>query len=268
MANDDVYTHGHQPAVVAQHRRRTAATCAAYLLPHLGETDSVLDVGCGPGSITVGLAGVVHDGMVVGIDAAADVVAAAVTLTTECGITNVTFEVGDVYHLDAADDSYDVAHAHQVLQHLSRPVDALVEMQRVVRPGGLIAVRDADYGTFVHSPHDPLLDDWLAMYHAVAYANNAEPDAGRHLLEWCHLAGLLDVELATDTWSFTEPDERTNWGASWADRTLTSSLGEQAVAYGIATRADLEEMAQAWRSWADHPDAVYYFVHVAALARV
>ena len=60
----------------------------------------------------------------------------------------MTFEVGDVYALAAADDSFDVVHAHQVLQHLTDPVAALREMARVCRPGGVIAVRDVDYGAF------------------------------------------------------------------------------------------------------------------------
>ena len=106
------------------------------------------------------------------------------------------------------------------------------------------------------------------MYHAVAYRNGAEPDAGRHLLRWCHNAGFDSVEIASDTWTFADEQGRLNWGGSWADRTINSALARQAVDYGIATTADLERMATAWRSWASDPDGTYLLTHVSALARV
>jgi len=266
MTNGDTYTHGHQPAVVAQHVRRTAQTCSAYLLPHLGGSDRILDVGCGPGSISIDLAQEVSEGSVVGIDSSKEVLRRAQALASERSVVNVTFDVDDVYELGFDDQTFDVVHAHQVLQHLSRPVDALVEMRRVVRPGGLIAVKDADYGTFVHAPHDDLLDAWLAMYHEVARVNQAEPDAGRHLLRWCHDAGLSDVSIVADSWAFTTAEEKLNWGRSWAERTISSSLGEQALSYGICSSSQLEQMAEAWLRWADDPSSAYYLVHVAALA--
>ena len=268
MSRQDTYTHGHQKAVVAQHSLRTADSCAAYLLPHLNTDDVVLDVGCGPGSISLGLARAVADGSVVAIDISDDVLDSARTATHDAGITNLRFDTGDVYSLAAADSSYDVVHAHQLLQHLTRPVEALREMRRVTCPGGKVAVRDADYGSFIHAPHDPALDEWLAMYHAVAYANHAEPDAGRHLLRWCREAGFAEVEITSQTWTFADEAGRINWGDSWAERTLETALGAQAVEYGIATRDDLERMADAWRRWARRPDGVYLLTHVAALATV
>ena len=63
------YLHGHHEAVLRSHRQRTAESSAAYLLPHLEPDAEVLDVGCGPGTITVGLAERVPDGTVVGVDA-------------------------------------------------------------------------------------------------------------------------------------------------------------------------------------------------------
>ncbi len=266
MNTPDVYTHGHHRAVVDQHARRTAATCAAHLLPHLGPGDAVLDVGCGPGSITVGLAAAVPDGHVDAFDVAPEIVATAAEAAT--GIHNVVFTTGDVYAIDAVDDTYDAVHAHQVLQHLTRPVEALREMRRVTRPGGLVAVRDADYGTFIHAPTDPILDRWLELYHEVAHRNGAEPDAGRHLLAWCHAAGLGEVEITSDTWTFADAESRLNWGDSWSQRILHSAIADQAIDYGLASRDDLQSISDAWKRWARQDDGFYCFIHVAALARV
>ena len=129
-----VYTHGHHESVLRSHRWRTAENSAAYLVPHLAPGMRLLDVGCGPGTITADLAERVAPGRVVGLDAAAEIVTKAEGLRAQRGLLNLSFEVGDAYALAAADDSVDVVHAHQVLQHLTRPVDALREFRRVVSP--------------------------------------------------------------------------------------------------------------------------------------
>ena len=138
MPTSDTYLHGHHDSVLRSHRWRTAENSAGYLLARLPADARVLDVGCGPGTITVDLAARVPDGQVTGIDAAGDVLALARQEADRRGQANVRFEVGDVYDLGFADGTFDVVHAHQVLQHLSDPVAALTEMRRVQparRPG-------------------------------------------------------------------------------------------------------------------------------------
>src|SRR5947208_1812917 len=116
-----VYTHGHHDSVLRSHRWRTAANSAAYLLEHLSPGTGLLDVGCGPGTITFDLAARVAPGPVLGVDADAGVVEQAAGAAREAGST-AAFRVADVYGLDLEDASFDVVHAHQVLQHLADPV--------------------------------------------------------------------------------------------------------------------------------------------------
>ena len=158
-------------------------------------------------------------------------------------------------------------HAHQVLQHLTDPVGALREMARVCRPGGVIAVRDVDYAATTWFPADPGLDRWLDLYHRVARRNAAEPDAGRRLLSWAHAAGLRNAVATASTYCFASPDERTWWGTSWAGRATASSFAEQAVAYGLATPAELEEIAAAWLRWAEADDGWLGMLHGELLIR-
>ena len=124
------------------------------------------------------------DGHVTGIDAAGSVLAQAGPKPDRAGRANVTFETGNVYDLGYEDDSFDVVHAHQVLQHLSDPVAALTEMRRVCLPGGLVAARDGDYGAIFWYPADPGMTEWQALYRSVAREIGGEPDAGRHMLAW------------------------------------------------------------------------------------
>jgi len=261
----DTYSHGHHESVLRSHRWRTAENSAAYLLPHLAPGQSLLDVGCGPGNLTVDLAARVAPGTVVGIDAAVDAIAAAKKI--DVAPDRVTFAVGDVYALDAPDATYDVVHAHQVLQHLSDPVGALREMRRVTKPGGVVAARDGVYASFAWAPDDPRLDRWNELYHRITKHNRAEADAGRYLLGWAQRAGFTDVTASSSTWTFADPESRAWWGGLWADRVVSSSFAGQAVEYGYADRAELDAIAAAWRTWSEQPDGWYAVLHAEILAR-
>lgn len=264
---EDTYTHGHAEAVLRSHRWRTAENSAAYLLPHVQPDARLLDVGCGPGTITVDLARLAPDDTVVGIDRSEDVLAEARAAAAAAGVTNLEIAVGDVYSLGYGDDSFDVVHAHQVLQHLSDPVAALREMGRVCRPDGLVAVRDSDYSAFTWWPVLPELDEWLRIYQAVARGNDAEPDAGRRLKSWALEAGLEVVAATASVWCFATADDVAWWGGLWADRILDSDLARQALDRGLASAADLQRISAGWRRWAQAPDAWFLIPHGELLAR-
>jgi SAM-dependent methyltransferase len=263
---EDVYTHGHAEVVLRSHRWRTAENSAGHLLPHLRPDARVLDVGCGPGTITVDLARRVPGGSVVGLDRSAAVVEEARAAAQETGVLNASFATGDVYALAHEDDAFDVVHAHQVLQHLSDPVAALREMGRVCRPDGLVAVRDSDYAAFTWWPAVPELDEWLDLYRRVARGNDAEPDAGRRLKGWALAADLHVVSSGAGIWSFAASDEVAWWGGLWADRITGSALADQAQAQGLATSDDLRRLADGWRRWAAAPDAWFVVPHGELLA--
>jgi SAM-dependent methyltransferase len=184
-------------------------------------------------------------------------------------VDNVRFTTGDVYALDLADDSFDVVHAHQVLQHLTEPVAALQEARRVLRPGGLLAVRDSDYAAFTWAPSDPRLTRWLDLYHQVVAVNGAEADAGRHLPAWVRAAGFGDLVTTSSTWTFADPEARAWWGGLWADRVSDpgSSLASQALEHGLSTPDELADLATAFRDWSEQQDGVFVVLHVEVLAR-
>ena len=263
----DVYTHGHDDAVLRSHRWRTAENSAAYLLPRLGPGLSLLDVGCGPGTLTADLAARVAPGRVVGIDVSAEVVEQARAHVAERGL-DVELVAGDVRDPTLGLGPFDVVHAHQVLQHLRDPVEALRAMAALTRPGGLVAVRDSDYPAFAWAPADERLDRWLEVYLAVTRRNGAEAAAGRHLPAWARAAGLVDATFTTSTWTFSTPADRAWWGDLWADRIVATTIAEQAVAYGVATATELADIAEGWRWWAAQPDAVFVILHGELLARV
>ena len=191
------YTHGHAPATLQQHAQRTADEAAAFLLPHLRPGMRLLDVGCGPGSITRGLAQRLAPGPVVGIDLSREALDGARRDTAARGLSNLQYEEGSVYQLRFADASFDVVYAHQVLR----------EMIRVVKPGGLVAVRDVDWGTAAYWPRDPWIDRFVEVHHQAWYRNGGEPQMGRQLRALFNASDVVDLQITAAVWCYATPAE-------------------------------------------------------------
>ena len=259
------YTHGHHDSVLRSHSTRDISNSAAYLEPYLSEKTRLLDIGAGPGTITVDFASrVAH---VTATEINAEALSLSQALAADRGTTNIDFSIEDVHALSFPDDSFAVVHTHQVLQHVGDPVQALREMRRVARPGGVVAARDADYAGFIWFPLLPELDEWLHLYRAAARANGGEPDAGRRLYAWARAAGFTEITATASTWCYATPAEREWWGGMWADRILESALARQLTASGMATDADLRRISDAWHAWAADGDGWYLVPHGEIICR-
>ena len=276
MPENETYSHGHHESVLRSHSWRTAQNSAAYLLKYLQPTMCILDVGCGPGTITTSFARLVPQGHVTGLDyvpadSNSDVLAKAHQHAAEQGVTNITFAHGDVCNLEGIPNgTYDVVHCHQVLQHVADPVKALTEMRRVAKQGGLVATCEADSGTFAWFPETETTETWIKVYCAVARANGTEPDAGRRLVKWALDAGFTRdaIDVTAGTWCFSMPEERAWWGGMWADRTVSSTFASHTIEKGIADRGTLERIAGHWREWAEREDGWFVLLHGEIVCRV
>ena len=288
------YTHGYGEAVLGSHRARTAANSAAHLLPHLRTGQRLLDVGSGAGTITADLARLVGPEHLVALEVAEESAALTRAELDRQGLLarpgangepsadgeahgaasdgharpGAEVVVGDAHDLPFEDGTFDVVHAHQVLQHVAAPVGVLRELRRVTRPGGLVAVRDSDYEGFRWWPDLPGLSRWRELYLRVARTNGGTPDAGRRLLAWAHAAGFTDVEPSTSTWLYATPESRESWAASWAGRITSPPLAAQLEREGWADEAEREEIAETFRRWSADPDGWFTLLHGEILARV
>lgn len=260
------YTYGYSPVVVTVHGQRTAEREAAFFLPHLRPGMRLLDVGCGPGSITVGLAERVAPGLATGVDMEASVLQQARTLAAASGAINLGFQQASAGALPFPDGSFDAVFAHTLLEHVPNPAGVLAELRRVLRPGGILGVRDCDWSSGIFAPADSLVSEAVQLYERLWRQNGGHPDCGRQLRGWLHAAGWERVETsASFRWDGSSAESRT-FGELLADRFQLATFTGPLLALGWSTPARLHEISTACRTWSTRPDAYAAMIMAAAVA--
>lgn len=169
---------------------RTLESHAGFLLPLLDRGLEVLDAGCGPGTITQGIAEHVLPGRVTAIDRDPAQVAHATRLAEGREQTNVRFTTASVYDLPFADASFDLAFSHALFEHLSDPRGALAELRRVLRPGGMVALCSPDWDAFEMRAATPEAGEALSAYRDLQEECGGDLRAGGRLADWLHESGF------------------------------------------------------------------------------
>jgi ubiquinone/menaquinone biosynthesis C-methylase UbiE len=232
---------------------RTAEHHASYFLPYLSPGMDLLDVGCGPGSITRGLARGVMPGHTVGVDVRRENLPESLATEDEGA---PRFLVADVLDLPFENESFDAAHAHALLQHLPDPVAAMAELHRVLRPGGIVGAADWDRELVILHPAPALLVRALSWLTLLREHDAGDPRAGRKLAETMARAGFVRPTMTVvadglaTSHSSREIGER--WAATFEDEPTRARLGSA----GIATTAELAAVPSAWRAWGHEPGAI------------
>jgi SAM-dependent methyltransferase len=248
-------------------RTRSAAEYADFVLPFLGRGDRVIDVGCGPGSITVGLAQVA--GHVTGVDVDEVEFTDARAYAAGHGIDNVEFVEGSIYQLDSADASIDACTLFSMLETLDDPLAGLAEVRRVVRPGGLVGASSIEYGGLIlHGPDEPLL---RRFYELRLRLWEAQGDVhfyrGRELRGLLLAAGFAQVEAFTTYFSYGTEERVRTFGlgraADCRDEWYVGGLAE----HGLADEGEIDALEQAWSRWAESPDSFAAFAWGRAIGR-
>lgn len=233
--------------------RRSAERQAAFLLPHLRPGMRLLDCGCGPGSITIGLAKIVAPGAVVGVDIDPGEVERARQLAAEQGIANVHFETGSVYELPFADASFDAAFSNALLDHLSDPVAALREMRRVLKEDGVLGVRTADRDGYLFTPPDPLIAKWTEQGEQWKNAQGVNVRIGKNIRAMLREAGFVRTEASASYDCYGSADEV----RSLAESALAGLNRNRSADKGESDRAETEALIAVWRIWGESPDAFF-----------
>ncbi|KAK5257449.1 hypothetical protein LTR40_009579 [Exophiala xenobiotica] len=227
--------------------------------PHL----RLLDVGSGSGTISVSFAKLIPDGQVTGIDLNANILPRVRAVAETAGVKNIEFQQGSVYQLPFADETFDVTFCHQVLIHIGTPWDALREMLRVTKRGGIVAAREGDYESECIWPELAELSGFHKLMAGLMSAGGGTPTAGRQLLSWALKAGVerSQITLSYSTSSYHTPSERKTCSQGLCDQLRGGGMREKALKFALGTEDDFEEMAKAWEAWAKTDDAMLAMLH-------
>ena len=250
------YTMGYSPEFLQLLDRRNAQTHAGYPLPRLRPGMRVLDFGCGPGTITVGLASAVRPGEVHGMDMEVSQIDLARAAAAGGGHENMTLHVGNVYDLPLEDDSFDVAHCHAVLMHLPDAPAALAEVKRVLKPGEIFASREtiAD-ASFVEPASEHIPEAWATFIKLLA-ANGGHPQTGRELKRRLLEAGFADIHATGSFDYFGTAEEVAFLHAFILDWFFLAQVIAAATQYGLATHGQFEQWRLEIDQWWEAPGAV------------
>ena len=200
----DTYRPGYSAPVLNLMEQRTADTHGEFFLRRLQRGWRVLDAGCGPGTITLGLARMVAPGTVTGIDLEDSQFAKALQQAANERL-HVEFRKESVYKLPFEDGFFDAVFSHALLEHLSDPASALAELRRVLKKGGLIGVRAGDLGGILVDSESPGPAEALAAYVAKRDQNAGDPHLGRKIGRLLRKAGFAvqgmsaSYEVITET---------------------------------------------------------------------
>lgn len=257
---------GYGPAATAIMAMRTAQSHAAFFLPYLKPGMTVLDCGCGPGTITQGFAELVAPGEVVGTEIEESHVAMARENAAQHNLANLRFETADIYELPFEDDAFDAVFISAVMGNLREPIRGLREAFRVLKPGGVIGVKEFDHGGDLVYPPDRAIEKYGELYLRLRRENGHDPETGRKIGALLIDAGFSELNLSAVYEPFAGPGAAGGF-AQVSIGLLAEGWGEAFISRGWATSDDIKEMGDAWRKFANIPGAIFAAAWCEAVAR-
>jgi ubiquinone/menaquinone biosynthesis C-methylase UbiE len=264
-AGEETYNFGYgiMSDLMAQ---KTVGSHASFILPSLRPGMRLLDCGCGPGSITIGLAQLRDMGEVHGIDiASGEIDKAKRSAATDAA--NVHFQVGDIYRIPFDSNSFDVVLAHSVLQHLADPNAALQEMRRVLRPGGVVALCDDEWGSLVYYPSSPSLQRAYELYLRYWQHCGGDPYLPRRYIKIIRDNGFNGTTITGALHLRRTRESTLGFGKALAHHLGEPGFKETVVRCGWADASAVAQMQEAFVTWGQSPDAFHALAVCAVVAR-
>ena len=234
---------------------RTADIHGAFFLPYLRAGMDVLDCGCGPGTITAGLAQAASPGKVTGIDLEESQLDHARENAAGLGLTNVAFASGGVHDLPYQDNLFDAVFSHAMLEHMHDPLAVLAEMRRVLKPGGLAAIRCIDLGATLIAPADAAVTKAYEIWLKFRRHCGGDPFMGRRLRALLREAGFAKTIGTASSEAWGTPQSTPTIMSALTGEITGPRITEIALQLGWADQAQMDKAARALKDWGDHPDA-------------
>lgn len=262
-----VYTMGYGEEFLRVLARRSAQTHASDLLPLLRKGMRVLDFGCGTGSISVGLAKAVEPGDLHGIDLEESQIEIARAAAKAGGHDNASFQAGDAASLPFEDEWFDVAHCNAVLMHVPGAEDVLAEVKRVLKPGGILSVRELNTPSSFIEPDFEGIDGAWDAFAKLLTANGGHPRMGREIAGLLGRTGWSGIEANASFELFRSDEDRAFFHRFVSEWFFSEDTMRAATAHGLAAEAELDAWRRGLDRWKDHAGSVAAFAWGGAIAR-
>lgn len=237
---------------------RNADTYADFLIPHLDSSSRLLDLGCGEGTISLGLSR--HVDSVIGIDPLDDFTAARKFAESE-SIENVEFRIGDAYSLEFPDEHFDACICHSVIEALTEPNVALAEVYRVLKPGAVVGAASVEYGGIIMEGGG--LEELEKFYglrlNLWELQGIANPYRGRELRRLFNQAGFQNTKTTSKYISHGTDMQVREFGLARADECANGWFSKSVEKFGLASKEELNNMQMAWESWAESDSSYFAF---------
>ena len=262
----ETYTMGYGPAAVSLMGARSAQTHAAFFVPHLKAGMKVLDCGCGPGTVTLGFAEIVAPGSVIGTDIEPTQMALATATAASRNITNARFEAANIYELPFEDSSFDAVFMSALIGNLQEPARGLHEAYRVLKPGGVVGVKEFDHGGDITYPLEPAMAKYDELYRRLRAENGHNGESGRMIGALLLEAGFVDLAMTANYEILSNPNVLQS-AAQVFIGLLAEGWSDAFISRGWATPADIQAMREAWMRFAEFPGALFAAAWCEAVAR-
>ena len=268
MVVSETYVHGYDD------RAKTRLKDQADALVDLLHSDTsypagsrVLEAGCGVGAQTVTLAARSPGARFTSVDISEDSLAEAKRRIDDAGLTNVQFQRGDVFALPFGPESFDHLFVCFLLEHLARPVDALVALQQLIKPGGSVTVIEGDHGSTYFHPDSVAAQRAVQCQVDLQRAAGGDANIGRRVYPLMVEAGI-DAVVVSPRMVYVD-SSRPHLVDAFTLKTFTAMIEgvrDRALAAGLANEAGFDAGIRDLRRTAED-DGVFCYTFFKGVGR-
>lgn len=253
--NTESYAFGHDAVKTQMLQERNLEKCGQFIIPYLKPGLKILDCGCGPGTITVGFCDYIKHGHVTGVDIADEQLENARKLANKLNLKNISFEYANVTKLPFPDNIFDMVFSHAIFGHMPDPIAVLQEQKRVLKPSGILVVRDACWsGTrkCVY-PSSDLIAESMKLYVRPMFDSLADSDIGLKLGALFDQIGLNNIKHNISC----EVKVPQKIASFFIEEMNTRAYNKKLLQCGKLTVEQLKSYENAWNDFAKTAGAFY-----------